>query len=513
MNIVRKVVFDRLKRLEGTEIDLPRFGVVAIMGANGIGKSTILHALACIYNPDAKIKLSQDKYKWSRYFIPHGNNYWFGSHVTVSFYDKNGTEIYKKENDRWTPKYSRRPERYVKFIGLGDYHPHLEQEKYHSRFSYRTKDIGDKKKEEQLVKYASHVLNRSYITVRVASKPSGTIRSFLQVSVQTGSSGKASEYTSYYMGGGEQKVFHILTSILDAPKGSLILVEEIEVLLHEKALRRLLNVICTLAEQRELQVVFSTHWTGITSFQDKIHVKTLSLSKEGVRCLDGFDAQSMYDISGSDQDRKKIPIWVEDTLSQRIAEKVAAELNLLHNVQARVFGSASNGFTIAASAVLREDASGVLVILDGDVYETDDKKEKQIKATLSGSNVEESQKLALSLISQYTPNTPMSPEKFINFVINSIDANTITHDRVRQYKMFMENTVFIDDSKSVSMCLSEEFKRSIEQIHSDFVDFISETPQWLAYTNEIRNRLRKTAVELGIIKEAAQEQNVAVVAG
>ena len=40
---------DKLKGLENLDISFEDKNVTAIFGANGCGKSTILHALACIY--------------------------------------------------------------------------------------------------------------------------------------------------------------------------------------------------------------------------------------------------------------------------------------------------------------------------------------------------------------------------------------------------------------------------------------------------------------------------------
>ncbi|QNP59853.1 ATP-binding cassette domain-containing protein [Paenacidovorax monticola] len=51
MSKIVKVEFAKLKRLKDLTIEFPEKGVVALMGENGIGKSTVLHALACIYRP------------------------------------------------------------------------------------------------------------------------------------------------------------------------------------------------------------------------------------------------------------------------------------------------------------------------------------------------------------------------------------------------------------------------------------------------------------------------------
>ena len=46
-----KIEIEKLKGLKDVEIDLSEKSLVAIMGSIGEGKSTILHALACVYDP------------------------------------------------------------------------------------------------------------------------------------------------------------------------------------------------------------------------------------------------------------------------------------------------------------------------------------------------------------------------------------------------------------------------------------------------------------------------------
>lgn len=51
---------DNLKGLKNLDIDFDK-NLTAIMGVNGVGKSTIIHALACIYRPYH----SEEDYKFS----------------------------------------------------------------------------------------------------------------------------------------------------------------------------------------------------------------------------------------------------------------------------------------------------------------------------------------------------------------------------------------------------------------------------------------------------------------
>lgn len=57
-----KIEIEKLKGLKDVEIDLSEKSLVAIMGPNGEGKSTILHALAYVYNPVNSPHISSTNY-------------------------------------------------------------------------------------------------------------------------------------------------------------------------------------------------------------------------------------------------------------------------------------------------------------------------------------------------------------------------------------------------------------------------------------------------------------------
>ena len=83
MSKIVKAEFIKLKRLKDLTIEFPERGVVALMGENGIGKSTVLHALACVYRPHEhlQVKKFDEGSWWTDWFVPHTGNYWDGSSI------------------------------------------------------------------------------------------------------------------------------------------------------------------------------------------------------------------------------------------------------------------------------------------------------------------------------------------------------------------------------------------------------------------------------------------------
>lgn len=81
-------------------------------------------------------------------------------------------------------------------------------------------------------------------------------------------------YSSLSMSAGEQKIFLILETILKEDKNALILIDELDLLLHDEALKKLIDAISTHAEDKNKQIIFTTHREMVTTLSDKINYKT-----------------------------------------------------------------------------------------------------------------------------------------------------------------------------------------------------------------------------------------------
>lgn len=130
------------------EIRFDEKPLTAILGPNGCGKSTVLHALACCYRPPE----GSDGKSWQfrEFFTPTSDSTWAGSSLIMhhSFRDgltehKDISTEYRKKADRWSPRYSRRPERDVYFIGIKSCVPRIEEETYNSAINYQTEVHAD----------------------------------------------------------------------------------------------------------------------------------------------------------------------------------------------------------------------------------------------------------------------------------------------------------------------------------------------------------------------------------
>lgn len=77
----------KLKNIKNCKIDFSGKPLTAIMGVNGIGKSTILHALACCYK---QTDVERKDYKFPDFFSPNTYALWNDSCFKLSFSYRDG---------------------------------------------------------------------------------------------------------------------------------------------------------------------------------------------------------------------------------------------------------------------------------------------------------------------------------------------------------------------------------------------------------------------------------------
>ena len=310
-----------LKNIRDLEIDFLGSELTAIMGVNGSGKSTVIHALACCYKPQPDT--DQHDWKFREFFTPNPDSLWQGSSFSM-FHDfrigqtlHNDLEVkYSKEQDRWMPRYATRPPRYVSFIGIESCVPVIEIEKRQSFINYSTRtvtsDLANSIKEK-----AGAIMNRDYTSYNLHTT---------QKSRYIGVEQDGCRYSALSMGAGEQRIFHILEAVFEAPKYSLILIDEIDLLLHVSALKKLLLILKERAYAKKLQIIFTTHSPLVLNLGNLINIRYLYQTPERTLCLKEIKPDIIYHFTGENQ--RPLEIFVEDSLSKAIVKNICERLQM-----------------------------------------------------------------------------------------------------------------------------------------------------------------------------------------
>lgn len=476
---IKSINIIKLKQLENVNCSFEGHSLTALLGINGCGKSTILHALACCYQP---LTTGQD-HKFSDFFLPNNFNLWNGSkfQIQYSFRDNKGTDrpenikVYKKTADRWS-RYVNRPKRDVFYIGIESCVPDIEKVKERSKINIANK--GENPTLQTIVDKISYILGGQYQNCYNGSRAKKKYKIVKRNGLN---------YPSIAMGTGEQRLLTILETIFSAPKYSLILIDEIDLTLHTQALNRLLDVLIEQSNKNKLQIIFTTHRENITQRAD-INIRHLYQTNNKTFCFEGVNNACMDVLTGATN--KQITIFVEDQLSKSIIEAIARELRIQRFCRISTFGDIQNGFTVAAvKAVENKNLENILIVLDGDKFVSEEEKKTILGKRFSGNTQYENdvRKRALSLIREYDAPQFISPDCFVIDTIKCMNSDSEIHNIILSLGVLQDDHDYVEkvalqlgtDKKIAGKMLIREIEDSQE-----WKNYILPIKEWLLNRKE-----------------------------
>lgn len=483
--ILKSVFFKELKGLKEIQIDFSNT-LTAIMGVNGSGKTTVIHALACAYQPTEGGH--GENHRFSDFFIPNTDALWMGSefHIVNERIDnkKKSTILpsrsYKKTFDRWTPRYADRPKRNVYYIGIDTCLPEIERQTSQTRISYSS-TIKDDKISKKIIDESAYILNKEYemLMDNIFQK-----KHLTGVALRSGL-----RYSSLSMGTGEQRTIKILDCVLNAEPNSLILIDEIDLLLHTSSLKRLVLRLDALAKDRHLQIVFTTHSIEMLELTQYVKIQYIDYVYQSGGVIkpivyNSISSDLIFNLTGRPD--RPITIYVEDEFAKSVVKKILR----LHNMSAKAdvikFGAMENGFTLASAKILSSsNTTNILIILDGDKYRTPEEKLIQIKKKLSGTepDIEEKQNQAIAIISQFSLPLDTPPEQFFHDIL--VENGDATSELV----IAASEIHTVHDTHEWLFNIRKKLNDSEENIVRDIIDIVSESISWKDYIKPIEDWL------------------------
>nr|WP_272918707.1 AAA family ATPase [Malikia spinosa] len=179
----------------------------------------------------------------------------------------------------------------------------------------------------------------------------------------------------------------ILSTVFNAPKYALILIDEIDLLLHTAALSQLIEILFQRATDRSIQIIFTTHREAIIELKEKVsikHIHTLITNPPKTYCFSNTKPDALKRLTG--QQGRPLEIFVEDEMALAIVEYELSHLGMKRISNITQYGAATNCFTLAAGLILSggHDLTSQLFLLDGDLYSTHEQQLERAKAVLSG---------------------------------------------------------------------------------------------------------------------------------
>ena len=521
--VIEAIEIIRIKGLKDVRIEIKEKGLTGIMGPNGVGKSSILHVLACFYKT---IYSRCIDYKYPAFFIPvrYGENRneagnetdysWKGTSFKIYYKEINtGESCFKpisKESDRWKlnvgrEKYDDRLRRWVLFIGVNTAVPDLEKEKTTSCIDFNTVKPLIQVKDSELIKEVSYILGRQYKDYEDCLRKNRRHH----IGVTAIISESENRYSSLSMGAGEQRVFRIIKEVVDAPKNALILIDEIDILLHQDSLLRLIGVLDKLAEKKNLQIVFTTHNQALLH-TEKVSIQYLYQTKSRTLCYDKITPDIWYEFTG--ELRKVLHFYVEDILAEHIVRKICENLGIMKYCEYIKYGPAQNCFTVLVGCFLirgeestekirgeESTEKNCLFVLDGDIYNTKEEKRKEMSRVYAG-NEKGKDRIRESLVNQIRqliiPEGKKPEEYYVDCILD-IPQNKIPEDcgEFLQAIKDAKNKQVGNHHALITVPIRElGYKEAVG--YYKFVQLLSLSSSWENITKEVREWCMKRKSEI-----------------
>ena len=164
--------------------------------------------------------------------------------------------------------------------------------------------------------YLSYILEDNYAVTQIGTAADSRVFKY----------STASNYSSYNTASGEDVLASMLYQILEAPSGSLVLIDEIEVGLHPRIQRRLMDALYIISKEEHKQFILTSHAYAIL---DSVPAESRLFIENGVggfRCLQGL---TTYE-SLTRMDCQAFPVatvYVEDEESKAIVKCAIKEIN------------------------------------------------------------------------------------------------------------------------------------------------------------------------------------------
>lgn len=463
-----------LRRLKNLNISFEDKDVTGIFGVNACGKTTLLYALLCLYNQ----KNPAAQFNFGNFFKKCSPTEFDDTEIIadVSYrinrdiHDTNVT--YKKSagSDRWTPKTSRRPERKVYFLGISSSVPSIENER-ETTVNYRFD--GDNNLDNGILGLARRILGIQYTHI---SRTRRNNKEYYHATVQDGAN-----YFSISMGAGEQRVLRLLEVIENVENYSLVIIDEIDLTLHNAALMRLIDYLVEKGRSRHIQFIFSSHCEALTKRKD-INVRHLLQTPVNTLCFNESNPECLESMTGVIS--RPIEIYVEDILAKTIVAQVAKELGITKRVIIKQYGSCSNAFVASCGMhMLGQSLEHKLFVLDGDTCRSEEERKNQLKKFYSGTEPDKEQRRneVLRHITQLNLPDGEQPEKYINHILTENIENQ-NAEIVALAKSIIEPNEphkYIDD---IIEGLGDDENVGLYKI----IEELSKHPEWSHYTESVR---------------------------
>jgi len=365
------IQIDKVRGWNNERLDL-RYPITAIVGENGVGKSTVLQAIASVYKskpPKRQANKRQArKATFASDYFP--DTTWETVIGTISYSVRVGFQSLpvegslRKPQKRWRG-YKERPERQVVWVDLSRIQPLSARPGYYKLANPQFKEKSCVNLDTSSLERLSQITGKDYKLAKMAYLDADDVRP-IPVLRQAGN-----EYSGWHQGNGETVLAELMQ--IEIPEYSILLIDEIESSLHPRFQRRLMRDLARLAFVKELQIVLTTHSPYILEELPSEARVQISQTPQGKKILYGvtpeFAMSTMDDVPQYECD-----LYMEDERAERMVLEIIAERATNRDTVLRCkttkFGAASVGQALGIMKSQNRFDRPTFVFLDGDQDES-----------------------------------------------------------------------------------------------------------------------------------------------
>jgi len=352
---LESIEINNIRGWRGQRIDF-KFPIVAIVGENGSGKSTIIQAAASVYKGRTK-KLT----KFASDFFPatawddYGN-----AQIRYTYREGESTKpgLVRKPTKRWLGN-DERPTRDVEYVDLSRIQPVSARVGYSKIAKSSHTEASAAEFEAKRVERLSNIMGKRYRSARMAISSLDAKRK-VPVLVDENSS-----YSGFHQGTGETTMIEFLQT--DINEYGLLIIDEIETSLHPRSQRRLIRALAEICRERQTQIILTTHSPYILD-ELPLEARMYILGRgENRQIVSGVSANfAMTDMD--DETYPDCELYVEDEAAKAMLTEIISVHGAEHARRCRIvpFGAANLGRALGEMVANKRFPRATCVYLDGD---------------------------------------------------------------------------------------------------------------------------------------------------
>lgn len=335
------------------------FPIMAIVGENGSGKSTILQGAASVYKPSGNAKTEQNWFASD--FFP--KTIWEDARdAEIKFSVRQGgrtvEDSVRKPGERWRGN-PERPARNVNYIDLRRIQPIAARVGYSKLAKDALRETSATHFDKDRLARFSQIMGWDFDSARMAVTDADAKR-IVPVLSQRGT-----VYSGYHSGSGETTIAEFIR--VDPTQNGLVIIDEIETSLHPRAQRRLIRDLAELCRERDLQIILSTHSPYVMAELPLEARLYLMQGHDGRTVMTGVSPE--FAMTRMDEyPHPECEIYVEDERAQALLREiiVSTSRGLIERCSMIPFGAANVGRSLGMMVSQDRFLRPSCVFLDGD---------------------------------------------------------------------------------------------------------------------------------------------------